>query len=193
MQAHGVSLAAAGCFRCVQGLTLLHTCTCTHAHAHAMTKVTTSSCETQVHPRSSSLSLCWRCTGRQRVALQVCCGVPCISSSITFASTSSCTPQRSLGDTGDVGQQHRPAPCARSEKTAAGRSVGIRGSLLAVMCAPAVGLGNGGFCSAYTQKGFHAANHLVGLCDACLSFVAGSDAAAWSAAQLLVLMRTLWC
>jgi ribonuclease I len=26
---------------------------------------------------------------------------------------------------------------------------------------PAVGLGNGGFCSAYTQKGFHAANNLV--------------------------------
>ena len=50
------------------------------------------------------------------------------------------------------------------------------------MCAPAVGLGNGGFCSAYTQKGFHAANNLVGLSDAWLSLMAGSDGAAWSAA-----------
>ena len=37
--------------------------------------------------------------------------------------------------------------------------------LICYYATPAVGLGNGGFCSAYTQKGFHAANNLVRLPD----------------------------
>lgn len=109
----------------------------TQSYMHMhMTKLTRHSCQLQAHPRNSSPCSCWRCTGRRRVAPQVSCGVAMISK------------QHHLCEHHAVLTGWSLTPC----------------SLLAVM--PAVGLGNGGFCSAYTQKGFHAANNLVGLFNA---------------------------
>jgi hypothetical protein len=51
-----------------------------HMHMH-MTKVIRHACQTQARPRSSSPCSCWRCTGRQRAAQQVCDGVRLTASS----------------------------------------------------------------------------------------------------------------